>query len=157
MRCIVRSLQRSHFQAAYHPRFLIRLPAKAPALSAYRNIASSASIRQQNIQFDLKDADRRLQMTFTCTAEDCGHRSTHEFSARSYNHGIVLLTCPSCKNRHLIADHIGWFKESTEDGKLKTVEDLLKARGEQVKRGRMDLDGDIEYYPSESEEPPKDS
>jgi DNL zinc finger len=59
--------------------------------------------------------------------------------------------------RHLIADHIGWFKESTEGGKLKTVEDLLNARGEQITRGRLGGDGDIEYYPSESDEPAKDS
>ncbi len=64
-------------------------------------------------------------MTFTCTASDCGHRSTHEFSRRSYEKGIVLVQCPSCKNRcvpfpylkrlspticrHLVADHLGWF------------------------------------------------
>lgn len=62
--------------------------------------------------------NRRLQITFTCTAslpplpaltpapllEDsvCNHRSTHEFSRVSYEKGIVLIECPSCKNRHLI-------------------------------------------------------
>jgi len=57
----------------------------------------------------------------------------------------------------LIADHIGWFKESTENGKFKTVEDLLKARGEHVTRGRLGADGDIAYYPGQSEELSKDS
>ena len=47
--------------------------------------------------------------------------------------------------RHLIADHLGWFKESTEEGKLRTVEDLLRAKGEKVRRGRMGANGDIEY------------
>jgi len=102
-------------------------------------------------------------MTFTCTVPDCGTRSTHEFTKRAYEKGIVLVQCPGCQNRcvfvsltrkntdlfrngrHLIADHLGWFKESTEDGKLKTVEDLLKARGEIIKRGRLHADGDIEY------------
>lgn len=57
--------------------------------------------------------NRRLQITFTCTASIhsdteteeasvCGHRSTHEFSRRSYEKGIVLIECPGCKNRHLI-------------------------------------------------------
>lgn len=50
---------------------------------------------------------------------------------------------------HLIADHLGWFKDSTEDGKLKTVEDLVKAKGEKVRRGRVDGSGDIEYAPEE--------
>lgn len=52
-------------------------------------------------------------------------------------------------DRHLIADHVGWFKESTQDGKLKTVEDLLRARGEDVKRGILGSDGVIEYYAEE--------
>ncbi len=45
-------------------------------------------------------ADDR-SMTFTCTADDCGHRSSHEFSKRSYTSGIVLVQCPSCKNRQV--------------------------------------------------------
>ncbi|WVW85619.1 hypothetical protein I302_107657 [Kwoniella bestiolae CBS 10118] len=87
----------------------------------------------------------RLQMTFTCTANDCGHRSTHEFSKRAYTKGLVLVQCPECKSRHLIADHIGWFKESLEGGKLKTVEDLLRAKGEKIRKGRVNMEGDIEY------------
>lgn len=42
---------------------------------------------------------------------------------------------------------MGWFKESTESGKLKTVEDLLRAKGETIKKGRVNMDGDIEYEP----------
>ncbi|KIK62013.1 hypothetical protein GYMLUDRAFT_561679 [Collybiopsis luxurians FD-317 M1] len=90
----------------------------------------------------------RLSITFTCTVPDCGTRSTHEFSKRSYERGIVLVECPGCHNRHLIADHLGWFKESTEEGKLKTVEDLLRARGEKVRRGHIDQSGGVvEYVP----------
>ncbi|KAF8211120.1 DNL zinc finger-domain-containing protein [Mycena galopus ATCC 62051] len=83
----------------------------------------------------------KLSMTFTCTADNCGERSTHEFSRQAYESGIVLVQCPGCHNRHLIADHIGWFKESTEEGKLRTVEDLLRARGEKVTRGTVSSDG----------------
>jgi protein import protein ZIM17 len=46
---------------------------------------------------------------------------------------------------HLIADHLGWFKESTDDGKLRTIEDILRARGERVRRGRLDAEGVVEY------------
>jgi mitochondrial protein import protein ZIM17 len=106
----------------------------------------------------------RLAMTFTCTVEGCGERSTHEFTKRAYTKGIVLVECPGCKNRyanvlfvlwssdinlyvrHLIADHLGWFKESTEDGKLRTVEDLLKAKGEKIKKGKVNMSGDVEYF-----------
>ncbi|KAF9459306.1 DNL zinc finger-domain-containing protein [Collybia nuda] len=87
----------------------------------------------------------RLSMSFTCTVKDCGERSTHQFTKRAYERGIVLVQCPGCKNRHLIADHLGWFKESTEEGKLRTVEDILRARGETIRRGRLDADGTVEY------------
>ncbi|TRM65428.1 DNL zinc finger-domain-containing protein [Schizophyllum amplum] len=97
-------------------------------------------------QLPTSDQEPRLQITFTCTASDCTkHRSTHTFTKRAYTSGIVLVQCPQCKNRHLIADHLGWFKESTEDGKMRTVEDLLKAKGETVQRGSVTPDGDIEY------------
>lgn len=91
--------------------------------------STSARLWQQH---KLGQLDRRLQITFTCTAPlssseklalerskdgeheaapvaqegdeavACGHRSTHEFSRRSYEKGIVLVECPSCKRRHLI-------------------------------------------------------
>lgn len=32
-----------------------------------------------------------------------------------------------------------------EDGKLKTIEDLLRAKGEKIRKGRVTLDGTIEY------------
>jgi protein import protein ZIM17 len=49
--------------------------------------------------------------------------------------------------RHLIADHIGWFKETegTDGGKLRTIEDLMRQKGEKVTRGRIDAGGVIEY------------
>ncbi|KAI0085750.1 DNL zinc finger-domain-containing protein, partial [Irpex rosettiformis] len=65
----------------------------------------------------------------------CNTRSSHEFTRRSYETGIVIVQCPGCKNRHLIADHLGWFKEGTKEGTLKTVEDLMRAKGEKVRRG----------------------
>ncbi|KAH9975800.1 DNL zinc finger-domain-containing protein [Lactifluus volemus] len=91
------------------------------------------------------DADEpRLSITFTCTAGDCSTRSTHQFTKRAYERGIVLIECPGCKTRHLIADNLGWFKDSTEAGKLRNVEDLLRVRGETVRRGRLHPDGTIE-------------
>lgn len=32
-----------------------------------------------------------------------------------------------------------------EDGRLKTVEDLLNAKGEKIRKGRVTMDGTIEY------------
>lgn len=96
----------------------------------------------------------RLQLTFTCTAgperekPECGERSTHEFSKSAYENGIVLVQCPKCEARHLIADHLGWFKEITKDGKLKTLEDIMKDKGEDaITKGRINGMGTIEFPP----------
>jgi len=110
----------------------------------------------------------RLLIAFTCTVENCNHRSAHSFTKRAYAHGIVIVQCPSCKNRygdhsfflhprvftntvdedrHLIADNLGWFKDTMENGKLKNIEDILHARGECVRRAKLhSIDGDIEFF-----------
>ena len=49
-------------------------------------------------------------------------------SRRAYTHGVVICTCKGCKNRHLIADHLGWFENGG------TIEDILAAKGETVQR-----------------------
>lgn len=43
-------------------------------------------------------------ITFTCTP--CSTRSTHRISKHGYHKGSILITCPSCKNRHVISDHL---------------------------------------------------
>lgn len=43
-------------------------------------------------------------LTFTC--KPCGFRSTHSISKQGYHNGTVLITCPDCKNRHVISDHL---------------------------------------------------
>lgn len=44
------------------------------------------------------------ELTFTC--KPCKHRSAHNISKQGYHKGSVLITCPSCKNRHIISDHL---------------------------------------------------
>ena len=44
------------------------------------------------------------QITFTCTP--CSTRSSHKISKQGYHKGSVLVTCPECKNRHVISDHL---------------------------------------------------
>lgn len=41
----------------------------------------------------------RKSITFTCTAPGCSTRSSHTFTTRSYEKGIVLIQCPGCKVR----------------------------------------------------------
>ncbi|PWZ03021.1 zf-DNL-domain-containing protein [Testicularia cyperi] len=83
--------------------------------------------------------EQRLSITFTCAVTDCGHRSTHEFSKRSYQRGIVIVQCPGCKNRHLIADNLSWFTETKDEPK--TIEEIIAAKGGTVRRGTVYSDG----------------
>lgn len=60
---------------------------------------------------------------------------------------IVNMLTRSLTRRHLIADHLGWFKDTrTADGKFKTIEHIMKEKGELVKRGRI-TNGVISFEP----------
>ncbi|KAI0077753.1 zf-DNL-domain-containing protein [Panus rudis PR-1116 ss-1] len=133
-------------QSQLHNR-LITLGAPRHNSTSHSEAAQAASGEETHKELTFRSHEPRLSLTFTCTVTDCFTRSTHEFTRRSYQRGIVIVECPGCKNRHLIADHLGWFKESTEDGKLKTVEDLVRAKGEKVRRGKLGEGGVIEYTP----------
>ncbi|OMJ11806.1 DNL-type zinc finger protein [Smittium culicis] len=69
----------------------------------------------------------RFLVGFTCKVCNCRQYKT--VSKRAYNHGVVLIKCDGCQNRHLFADNLGWFRDS----KL-TIEDLMKEQGEVVKK-----------------------
>ncbi|KAH9992438.1 DNL zinc finger-domain-containing protein [Russula vinacea] len=130
------SLSRSRLSLAVRPNITRALPVSA--------FSSAPSVATSGTQAATSDDEPRLSLTFTCTAGTCSTRSTHQFTKRAYEKGIVLIECPGCKTRHLIADNLGWFKDSTEDGKLRNVEDILRARGEAVHRGRLNPDGSTE-------------
>ncbi|KAK1770008.1 zf-DNL-domain-containing protein [Phialemonium atrogriseum] len=80
------------------------------------------------------------ELTFTCVP--CGERSRHKVSKQGYHHGSVLITCPGCRNRHVMSDHLGVFSEAPSG----TVEDLMRGRGRLVKRGTLGEDGDVEFW-----------
>ncbi len=46
------------------------------------------------------------------------------FSKKTYETGVVIVTCPGCKGNHLIADRLGWF------GEPGSIEDYLNAQGQ---------------------------
>ncbi|GAB1310764.1 Mitochondrial protein import protein ZIM17 [Madurella fahalii] len=98
-----------------------------PSSSAGGSDAKKPNVRQQP----------HYELTFTC--RPCGHRSRHAVSKQGYHHGSVLIACPGCRNRHVISDHLRIFGD-----KAMTVEDLLRERGELVRRGT--LDEDLEFW-----------
>lgn len=164
-----RSLQAGYSSLSFSPPSTRPNAPSSPALISRQqstaNSSSETSLPANTSSTPLEQIEPKLSLTFTCTVSDCGERSTHQFTKRAYQKGVVLVQCPGCKNRydtlsptwyseqgtqipnirHLIADNLGWFKESTQDGKLRTIEDLLKAKGEKVQRGRLDVDGTVEY------------
>ncbi|RLV84176.1 Mitochondrial protein import protein ZIM17 [Meyerozyma sp. JA9] len=76
--------------------------------------------------------EQQYMIAFTC--KKCNTRSSHTFSKQAYTKGTVAIQCPGCKNRHLIADNLGVFKDHRIN-----IEDLLKAKGESVATGTEDL------------------
>lgn len=74
----------------------------------------------------------QLMIAFTC--KKCDTRSSHTFSRQSYYKGSVLIQCPGCKNRHLIADNLKIFHDNNFN-----LEDVLGAKGESVATGTEDL------------------
>ena len=64
---------------------------------------------------------RDMVMLFTCGK--CETRAAKAFSKKSYNQGVVIVECPGCKAKHLVADHLGWF------GSKGTIEDFAKESG----------------------------
>ncbi|KAK8916808.1 hypothetical protein KSP39_PZI022603 [Platanthera zijinensis] len=97
--------------------------------------AGGDTSRESNAKHDaisgLKMSVRHdLAMVFTCRV--CEARSVKTVCRESYEKGVVVARCGGCNNLHLIADHLGLF------GEPGSIEDLLLARGEKVRRGSVD-------------------
>ena len=69
---------------------------------------------------------RKLAIVFTCTV--CETRSAKQFTEQAYTHGVVIVTCPGCSNRHLIADRLGYFDDEDWD-----LDRIAALRGDDVR------------------------
>lgn len=95
-------------------------------------------------QTEQKDTSPPPQYELTFTCKPCGTRSAHKISKQGYHHGSVLIACPSCKNRHIISDNLGIF--GTKPGEARTIEDILREKGQFVKKGTLGTEGDMEFW-----------
>ncbi|KAF1832319.1 zf-DNL-domain-containing protein [Decorospora gaudefroyi] len=86
-----------------------------------------------------RDQVPSYELTFTCNV--CKTRSSHRLSKQGYHHGTVLIQCPGCKNRHLVADHLKVFSD-----KSVTIEDLMREKGSLIKKGSLSAEGDVEFW-----------
>ncbi|KAF2796581.1 zf-DNL-domain-containing protein [Melanomma pulvis-pyrius CBS 109.77] len=115
--------------------------------SALRHESSSSDSTPHTAASTTTAPDSRLErdqvpayeMTFTCNK--CTTRSSHRVSKQGYHHGTVLITCPGCKNRHLMSDHLKIFSD-----KSVTIEDLIREKGQFVKKGSLSAEGDVEFW-----------
>lgn len=91
-----------------------------------------SSTTTANSNASAKTEQPQLMIAFTC--KKCNTRSSHTMSKQAYTKGTVLIQCPGCKNRHLIADHLKIFSDHSIN-----IEDILKAKGEEVSQSSQDL------------------
>ncbi|KFA50828.1 hypothetical protein S40293_05831 [Stachybotrys chartarum IBT 40293] len=126
-----------------------RPPPVQPSAATSASSPSSPSPGEQDEAAATSEGERPeikdpayYQLSFTCIP--CDHRSHHNISKQGYHRGSVLITCPNCRNRHVISDHLGIFGDRNI-----TVEDLMREKGQLVKRGSLGEDGDVEFWPDE--------
>ncbi|PVU91868.1 hypothetical protein BB561_004160 [Smittium simulii] len=89
------------------------------------NSANNDTPSEDNASVQNNNSGRYL-VGFTCKV--CQHRQYKTVSKKAYTSGVVLIKCDKCQNRHLFADHLGWFR----DNRL-TIEDIMRENGEKVK------------------------
>lgn len=119
--------------------------ASTPAHSAEPSAQSSAPAAWPNATPTRTDVPH-YQLTFTC--KPCLTRSQHVVSKQGYHQGTVLISCPNCKARHLISDHLKIFSD-----KSVTLEDILREKGQTLEKRTISQEGDIEFLDNEAAAP----
>jgi hypothetical protein len=78
--------------------------------------------------------DGLYALYFTCNI--CKTQDAKTFSKRAYHDGVVLIRCEGCDKLHLVADNLGWFRDTRT-----TIEDIAKEKGVEFTK----LAGSLEF------------
>ncbi|EPS42422.1 hypothetical protein H072_3614 [Dactylellina haptotyla CBS 200.50] len=120
-------------------------PPSSPSETSTASSSSTSPSSSSTVSFPLAEKPS-YELTFTC--KKCTHRSTHKVSKQAYHKGTVLIQCPGCQVRHLIADHLKIFRDTST-----TIEDILREKGEKITKGVKYGNGDVEFLPDEEAVP----
>ncbi|KAF1984312.1 zf-DNL-domain-containing protein [Aulographum hederae CBS 113979] len=123
------------------PRLPQPLLSSRPFLQPQVRLESSVAVSQSHQASQESQQETpppAYQMTFTC--KKCDTRSSHRVTKQGYHKGTVLISCPGCKARHLMADHLKIFSD-----KSITIEDIMKSKGEVITKGTKVV-GDVEFW-----------
>ena len=102
-----------------------------------------------------KKKKKELYMAFTCGK--CETRSIKGFSKRAYHFGVVVVTCPGCERKHVVADRLGWFGEKGDAGDFIQEKEKKKKGGKEeeekatMMRAKIEADGTLEFDEDELE------
>lgn len=107
-----KNLQRNSFAVQHRFR-------QPPSFPSSRRCNSSLSVPGASPPAPETRDEPSYELSFTC--KPCLYRSSHRVTKQGYHHGTVLVTCPSCKSRHVISDHLKIFLDSKS-----TLEDILR-------------------------------
>jgi protein import protein ZIM17 len=87
--------------------------------------------RHENQQRSARSPVHEKLMMIVYTCAKCDTRSAKTFSKQSYERGVVIITCPGCEAKHLIADNLGWFSDT---GSATNIESLADEHGIDLQR-----------------------
>lgn len=153
---------RLSFTASLLPRRLLRQqPLQAVTLSRHNaSLApktSSSSPSSASASPSPTATHPAYEIYFTC--KPCSHRSgPHRVTKQGFHKGTTLITCPSCKNRHVVSDHLRIFTDKGGD-----LVEILRRHGEKLKKGKLGIrngelvgnegEEEIEFWEDGSETP----
>ncbi|KAJ5653722.1 hypothetical protein N7490_000725 [Penicillium lividum] len=119
-----------------------KIPSVARHNSTAHPLTADTAQPETDAERERRNEERRSKeeaymITFTC--KPCGERSSHRMSKQGYHRGTVLIQCPSCKERHIMSDHLGIFYDTKV-----TLESIMQEKGESIMHGK--LNGNMEFW-----------